>query len=97
LANLEKVGYTILKAKSQFCMPGLRVIEFIYDILKRYPDIFKMIKIVKWFSPNNVTEVKAFIKVIIYYRIFVKNFAIIAALIYFLIKKEIRFTWNTEQ
>jgi hypothetical protein len=47
LANLERAKYTILKIKSQFCMPGLRVIEFIYDTLKRHPNIFKVIKIVK--------------------------------------------------
>jgi hypothetical protein len=78
-------------------MPGLRVIGFIYDILGRYPDIFKMIKIVKWLFPNDVTEARAFIRVAIYYKVFVKNFAIIAALIYFLIKKGIRFAWDTEQ
>jgi hypothetical protein len=47
LANLERVGCTILKAKSQFYMPRFRVIKFIYDILKRYSNIFKIIKIMK--------------------------------------------------
>jgi hypothetical protein len=91
LANLEKVRYTILKAKSQFCIPGFRVIEFVCDILKRYFNIFKIIKIVKWPFPNNIAEIRAFIKVIIYYKVFIKNFAVIAALIYFLIRKGIRF------
>jgi hypothetical protein len=88
LANLKRVGYTILKTKSQFCMPGLRVIRFIYDILEWYPNTFKIIKIMKWPLPNNITEVKIFIKVAIYYKIFIKNFAVIAALIYFLIRKK---------
>jgi hypothetical protein len=47
LANLKKTKYTISGAKSQFCMPKLRVVRFIYDTLKRYPNIFKVIKIVK--------------------------------------------------
>jgi hypothetical protein len=47
LTDLERIRYTILKVKSQFCMPRFRVIGFIYDILKRYPDIFKVIKIVE--------------------------------------------------
>jgi hypothetical protein len=47
LADLKKTKYTILKAKSQFCMPGFRVIRFICDILERYLNIFKVIKIVK--------------------------------------------------
>jgi hypothetical protein len=47
LTNLEKTRYTISKAKSQFCMPRLRVIKFIYDTLKRHPNISKIIKIMK--------------------------------------------------
>jgi hypothetical protein len=97
LANLEKAGCTILEAKSQFCMPRFRVIKFIYDTLKRHPDISKVIKIVEWPPPNNVTEVRAFVKVAVYYKVFIKNFAVIAALIYFLIKKRIRFAWDTKQ
>jgi hypothetical protein len=47
LADLKRAECTILKAKSQFYMPRLRVIKFIYDILGRYSNIFKMIKIIK--------------------------------------------------
>jgi hypothetical protein len=47
LANLERARYTISEAKSQFYMPKLRVMEFICDTLKRHPDIFKVIKIIK--------------------------------------------------
>jgi hypothetical protein len=72
-------------------MLRLRVVGFVYDILGRHSDIFKMIKIMKWLLPNDITEVKAFIRIAVYYKIFIKNFAIVAALIYFLIKKEIRF------
>jgi hypothetical protein len=96
LADLKRVKYTILEAKSQFYMPEFRVIEFIYDILERYPNTFKIIKIIKWFFLNDITEVRVFIRIVIYYKIFIKNFAVIAASIYFLIKKKIRFTWDTE-
>jgi hypothetical protein len=51
---------------------------------------------VKWLPPNNVAKAKAFIRVAVYYKIFIKNFAIVAAPIYFLIRKEIRFIWDTE-
>jgi hypothetical protein len=79
LADLERAEYTISGAKSQFCIFTFRVIKFIYDTLKRHSDIFKIIKIMKWPSPNNITEIKAFIKVAIYYKRFIKNFALIAA------------------
>jgi hypothetical protein len=96
LTDLERAGYTILGIKSQFCMPRFRVIGFICDALGRYSDIFKIIKIVKWLFPNDIIEVRVFVRVTVYYRIFVKNFAVIAALIYFLIRKKIRFAWDTE-
>jgi hypothetical protein len=70
-------------------MPRFRVVRFVYDILKRHFNISKIIKIVKWLSPNNITEVKAFIRMAIYYKVFIKNFAVIAAPIYFLIKKKL--------
>jgi hypothetical protein len=60
LADLERAEYTILKVKSQFCMPRLRVIEFVCDALGRYSDIFKIIKIMKWFSPNDNCRNKSF-------------------------------------
>ena len=91
LTNLEKAEYTISEIKSQFCMPKLRVMGFIYNALKRHSNIFKIIKIVKWPPPNDIAEIRAFIKMAIYYKIFIKNFALVAAPIYFLIKK-IRFT-----
>jgi hypothetical protein len=69
-------------------MPGFRVIKFICDALGRHSNIFKVIKIIKWPFPNDIAEIRAFIKVTVYYKIFIKNFAVIAALIYFLIKKK---------
>jgi hypothetical protein len=64
---------------------------FIYDILGRHFNTSKIIKIIEWPFPNNIVEIRVFVKVAIYYKIFIKNFAFIAALIYSLIKKEIRF------
>jgi hypothetical protein len=47
LTNLKRARCTILRAKSQFCIFRFRVIKFICDILGRYSDTFKIIKIVK--------------------------------------------------
>jgi hypothetical protein len=47
LADLERAKYTISGAKSQFCMPRLRVIRFVCDALERHSNIFKVIKIVE--------------------------------------------------
>jgi hypothetical protein len=47
LADLERIRYTISEAKLQFYIPRFRVIRFICDTLKRYSNIFKVIKIMK--------------------------------------------------
>jgi hypothetical protein len=47
LADLERAGCTISGFKSQFCMPGIRIVGFMYDYLGRYPDSAKVIKIVE--------------------------------------------------
>jgi hypothetical protein len=72
-------------------MSGFRVMGFIYDTLGRHSNTFKIIKIVKWSSPNNIAEARAFVRVAVYYKIFIKNFTLIAAPIYSLIRKGIRF------
>jgi hypothetical protein len=87
LTNLKRAEYTISRAKSQFYMPKFRVVGFICDVLERHSNTFKIIKIMKWLLPNNVAEVKVFIKVTIYYKMFIKNFTLVAAPIYSLIKK----------
>jgi hypothetical protein len=46
-ADLKRAGCTILGLKSQFCMPGIRIVGFVCDYLKRYPDSAKVIKIVE--------------------------------------------------
>jgi hypothetical protein len=96
LANLKRTKYTISRVKSQFYISRFCVMRFICDILERHLNIFKVIKIIEWPFPNNVIEVRAFIRIAVYYGIFIKNFAFIAALIYSLIKKGIRFAWDME-
>ena len=54
-ADLEWAGCTISGLKSQFCMPGIRIVDFICDYLGRYPDSAKVIKIVKWVKPLDVS------------------------------------------
>ena len=91
LTDLKRAGCTISGAKLQFYIPEIRIVGFIYDVLGRYFNIFKVIKIVEWPSPNNISEIRAFIGIVIYYKIFVKNFAFIITLIYVLMRKRIDF------
>ena len=62
--------------------------SFICDLNDRSFETAKIIKILKWLSCRNVSEIRAFIKICVYYRIWIMNFVIIAALIYRLLKNE---------
>ena len=70
---------------------------YIYDADSQHLNIFKVLKIFNWPEYNNVTSACTFIKVCIYYPIWFKNFAQIAAPIYYLQKKNTLFVWDKEQ
>ena len=75
----------------QFCMPGIKIVDFICDEHGRHPDSSKIVKIIKWPPPVNATEARVFIRVCVYYQIRVKDFTIVAAPIFTLFKKNHRF------
>ena len=97
LVDLEKAGCTISGEKSQFCVAGLKIVGFVCDSDGRSPETAKVIKILEWPSCRDVSEVRAFIGVCVYYRIWVMNFVIIAAPIYRLLKNGEPFVWGEEQ
>jgi hypothetical protein len=47
-ANLERAGCTISGLKSQFYMPGIRIVSFVCNYLGKHPDFAKVIKIIEW-------------------------------------------------
>ena len=69
LVNLKKTDCTILNEKFQFCVVNLKIVNFICDLNNRFFEITKIIKILKWFSCRNVSEVRIFIEICVYYRI----------------------------
>ena len=71
--------------------------SFVCDSNDRFFETAKIIKILKWSSCRDVSEVRAFIKVCVYYRIWVMNFVIIVAFIYRLLKNEESFVWKKKQ
>ena len=69
LVNLKKTDCTISDEKFQFCVADLKIVSFICDLNDRSFKTAKIIKILKWSSCRNIFEVRAFIKVCVYYRI----------------------------
>ena len=91
LINLERANYTVSGVKSRFCVIGLKIVGYIYDIEGRRFDIAKIIKILEWKKSENVSEAKIFIGICVYYRIQIEEFAIIAIPINFFISEKYSF------
>ena len=86
----------ILNEKFQFCISELKIVDFVCDSNDRFSETAKIIKILEWSSCRDVSKVRAFIDVCVYYRIWVINFVIIASSIYRLLKNEKSFVWAEE-
>ena len=67
--NLKKTNYTISDEKFQFYVADLKIVDFVYNLNDKFLKTTKMIKILKRFSCQNVSEVCAFIEVCVYYKI----------------------------
>lgn len=74
IADIERAGCTISGAKSYFCTAGLRIVGFVCDADGRHPDDSKTSKVVVWPQCTNVSDIRAFIGLCVYYRIWVKDF-----------------------
>ncbi len=97
LTNIERVDCIIFEEKSQFCCEELWMIEFVCDVERRHSDTTKVIKILNWSSCQDAVDVREFIKICIFYRVFIADFVFIAQLIYAFLKKNVSFVWKLAQ
>ena len=96
LVRLERAGCTI-RPKSQFCIDGINIVSFVCSAEGRSPDSAKVIKILEWRPCSDIGEARAFIRVCVYYKIWIKGFSIIAEPIYYLFKKGVPWQWGVAQ
>lgn len=96
LLAFECAGLTISGEKSQWLMAGLKVVGYVCDAGGRHPEVAKIMKIINWPEPTNASEVKGFLGLCVYYRIWVEGFATIARPMYALTKKDTPFEWNDD-
>ncbi len=68
LERIERAG-GLIRAKSQFYRNGLNIIGFVCNSKGREPSTDKVIKILNWKVPENVTEAKGFLGLCGYFRI----------------------------
>ena len=97
LVSIELMKAKIAEEKSYWCQNNIIVVRFICDYDDQYLKTIKIVKIVEWLLCMNITEARVFIEVCMYYWIWIKNFVIIAQLIYILFKKNKVFVWENSQ
>ena len=82
LADIERAGGTISGFKSAFVCEGLKIVAFVCESEGRPPVAEKVRKIVEWPACRNVTEARAFIGICVHYLAWIKDFSVVAELIF---------------
>ncbi|KAG8490957.1 hypothetical protein CXB51_014090 [Gossypium anomalum] len=86
-----------LYGKFSKCEFWLREVSFLGHVVSASGirvDPSKILAVLKWKPPRNVTEVRSFLGLAGYYRRFVKGFSMIATLMTKLLYKDVKFEWS---
>ncbi|KAG8491593.1 hypothetical protein CXB51_014776 [Gossypium anomalum] len=86
-----------LYAKFSKCEFWLREVSFLGHVVSASGirvDPSKVSAIIDWRPPKNVTEVRSFLGLAVYYRQFVKGFSMIATPMTKLLQKDVKFEWS---
>lgn len=94
LADVERAGATVSGAKCHWGKDRLVVVGYEVSPEGRYPNQKKVEKIVDWPECRNVTEVRIFLGIVVYYRIWVMCFTFIAKPLFMLLKKDQEWVWE---
>lgn len=97
LSDIERSGATISAKKSEFLKDRLKIVAYICGADGRMPEAMKVRKIQVWRPCRTTTEAKAFIGLCVYYRLWVRDFAVRAEPIFRLFRKKASFVWGFEQ
>lgn len=97
LVNLELAGCTVNAKKSNWCQPTCTVVGYVCGTYGRKPEHAKVIKILEWTMCSNTTEVKSFLGIVVYYRIWIPDYAVKSEPLHHLLRKNVKFIWGAEQ
>ena len=94
LADIERAGGTILGKKSEFLKEQIKIVAYVCGIDGRMPEEAKIRKITGWPACMDLTDVRAFLGICVYYGIWVQDFSIIAEPLFCLARKNRPFIWE---
>jgi hypothetical protein len=96
LFRIEEAGLTISAKKFACCVPALDLVGHVVCKEGRKVSYKKLNKIETWPVPRNPTEVRGFMGLCVYVRMFVKNFSTITAPLRKLTRKTSDWDWTEE-
>ncbi|GBG93348.1 hypothetical protein CBR_g65943 [Chara braunii] len=98
LEQLDDANLTVSGTKSRWSVSTFKILGFIYDSRGRRADPAKLDKLLNWPSPlHSPTEVRQFLGVVGYWRIFIRGYAEKAEPLRLLLRKTENFQWNSSQ
>ena len=96
LCDLERAGCTI-GPKSQFCMNGIKMVGYICDADGRRPASIPVEKVVDWPQCKDRKDIKSFLGLVVYYRIWIERFSDTTEPLYRLLRKDVEWNWGKDQ
>jgi len=96
LLRLRKVNLFAKIEKCEFCAPFLDFLGHRISADGIYMDPKKVSSILEWPTPTNVKEIQSFFGLANFYRRFIPDFAKIAHPLNALLKKNVKFDWQSE-
>ncbi|GBG76226.1 hypothetical protein CBR_g21974 [Chara braunii] len=98
LEQLDEANLTVSGTKSRWAVSTIKILGFICDSRGRQADPTKLDKLLNWPSPlHSPTEVRQFLGVVGYWRIFIRGYAEKAEPLRLLLRKTEKFYWDSSQ
>ena len=82
--------------KLEFCKDRLKAVGFICDDRGRHPAPGKIVNLIEWKACKTPKEIRAFLGLCFYYRVWIKDISIVAKPMYHRSKKNLEFYWSEE-
>ena len=97
LVNCELAGATVAPVKSQWIQEQAVLLGYLCTPEGRAPDQAKVIKVNEWRTCSTPRDIRSFVGLTGYYRIWIRDYGMLAAPLYALMKKDAEWEWTENQ